>query len=150
MLLESCKALVTLPLPPHASILWERYHDPSNSWRNLPISWIVFSSAFSLPLFSNTAAPVSMPSLRRQYPWIRKSSPTSLPLSSACPPRPWPRLRAETRPARTTSCKATLSGCLHYRPPWPLAILFSKWTLEQKGSTEPPSVVEEALKQDGP
>ncbi len=89
---------------------------PPTSWRNLPISWIVFSPALSLPLFSYAAAPVSMPSLRRQYPWIRKSSPTSLPLSSACPPHLWPHPRAETRPARPTSCKATLSGCRHYRP----------------------------------
>ncbi len=36
------------------------------------------------------------------------------------------------------------------RPPWPLAVLFSEWTLERKGSMEPPSVVEEALQQDGP
>ncbi len=103
-------------IPTHASILWECYHDLSNSWRNLPISWIVFSPALSLPLFSYAAAPVSTPSLTRQYPWIQKSSPTSLPLSSACPHRLWPRPRAETWPARPTSCKATLSGCRLYRP----------------------------------
>ncbi len=68
------------------------------------------------PLFSYAAAPVSTPSLTRQYPWIQKSSPTSLPLSSACPHRLWPRPRAETWPARPTSCKATLSGCRLYRP----------------------------------
>lgn len=135
---------------PYVSILWETLSWFPPTAGGICPSAGLYSHPPSLPLSPNAAAPVSMPSSRRRYPWTRKSSPTSLPLSSACPPRPWPRPRAETWPAVPTSCKATLSECQHYRP-WPLSVfVFGEWTLQRKGLMEPPSVVEEALQQDGP
>lgn len=102
--------------PPHASKLWERYPDSIQQLREFTHQLDIILTRLFSPLSFNAVVPASMPSSRKRYLLIRKSSPTSLPLSSACRLRLWPRPRAETPPARPTSCEATLSGCRPYRP----------------------------------
>lgn len=65
---------------------------------------------------------------RKRCHWTRSNSPTSRQRSSACQLHPSPRQRAETRPVRLTSCRATLSAYQLYRPtlrPISRAFIFS-------------------------
>lgn len=72
--------------------------------------------SFWICLFPFAAVPVWMPSSVRRWRWTRTRCPTSRRRSSACLLRQLPHQRAETRPVRPISCRATLSAYQLYRP----------------------------------